>query len=44
MYEPILTSYEYFFFDKNQYKGLSLPKDYSKVYGSQKKQFEFEGE
>lgn len=32
MYCPIDTSFEYFLFDKNQYKGLSIPQDYTKVY------------
>ena len=29
MYRPITTSYEYFYLDRNQYKGLSLPKNYA---------------
>lgn len=31
MYCPILTSYEYFYIDRNQYKGLAIPKNYHNV-------------
>lgn len=29
MYCPVKTSYEYFYFDRNHYKGLTLPKNYA---------------
>lgn len=29
MYCPIATSYEYFYIDRNHYKGLTLPKNYA---------------
>lgn len=32
LYEPVLTSYEYFYYDQKEYKGLKLPVNFSRIY------------
>lgn len=42
IYEPIITSYEYFVLDNPQFKGLKVPKDYPSSYMQVKDQEKFE--
>jgi hypothetical protein len=40
IYCPIETSYEYFYVDNKNYKGLRLPKNYNKGYNNREENYD----